>query len=982
MMNPLLFGDLGIKWGCEMGTNICLNYDAKTISIEDEKNAVIEISVKKQLCGGKVIFKNGASLYIGLMEVLLNEMYPFKRGQTLSFERFPSNESPSTERLSKFVSDLNCVLPDFLKIRGTSSLSFNSTINNRAIYVSVIAQKKASIEDRTRFGDRLISVDWESKNLKIQEDHSSKHDFTKQGPHESKSSWNFETLNAAMSDYKREDFDEKLLIPISPYGVNLYDYIIRTFVPHSDHKICIVEGEGGAGKTTSIKYSADRLSANGHTAVIVYANQLQILEQSICSYIADKYISDYRNTRRETVIDLIREASHKNRVFIFIDGVDELPSKYYKELIGDDIGALSSVITDNLYFIISTRQRKAFIEQCDLDGKVIAAFAGRVDLDSLDLNDCYKELLVNYPQFRTPLFISMIKSIMNMSKSSYEAVLSHYGHSKAVRIMNKTQLFDTWMELRTSHAAELGVKPYYYTHLLTLTAYESLKKYIVNGDRTIPRKFFDIDNISQLLEKLGGKTRNSIDVGFSSEKLIKVFLGTGLLVTNDNEVYMFSNMEYLLYLAGFFVSLLFVHETKSHRLSRIEFLTGISIEKTNPNLALVSYPEFAFNRIMDAVRNNKCQIDDDQRQALLSLGLAIGYEKVRDVDENLQVLMNWFMKNCCIDPESARMAWRFNGPLYNMITKWRTNPENAENQLKYIWKSYDWLSVYLARFEDMNNDEWSLPIDYRANILGNKGAVEQEYAKYYYRVKEEGKTPDSQKIETHLIKALNYHNEAYTLRKTLVSQKECCPSVIMTGIARNIISISTDLYYMASYIESLDIDSRTELLRIGMFGGQGPNGIDIPGYKDALSLQGTFNTETLSWERNWDIELRECEPCLIFRRMAGNCECLYYLIKDKRNKTHVINPLFRFLMLAADDLKMSCQDDQGFSESRLEFFRPEINAFVLDINKKFLCVIKEQRENSMIEDVMDKIEMVLKIYNELHHTTVKLHRQRFKLRNY
>lgn len=965
-----------------MKTEITINYDSKTITIEDDKDPLIEIHFRKQTCGGKTIFKNGAYLYLGLFEILMNELYPYKNGQTVSFDSFPSRE-----KLSKFVSDLRCVLPDYLKIYGTSTLKFGPEVNKRQINISVIATKKESIYDRSAFGERLNSINWELKNQSIILPDSATFSHTEKTDLESGSDtrWNDNALKKAFLDYRRESFDEKLLTPISPYGVNLYDYIVRTFVPQSNHKVCIIEGEGGAGKTTSIKYSSEKLITDGHKVVIVYANQLQIAEQSICSYIADRYVlfSEKKIRRRETILDLIREASHKKKVFIFIDGVDELPSKYYRELIGDDIAALTSSVTVNLYFIISTRSRAAFIEACELEGRSITAFAGRVDLNSLELGESYKELLINYPQFRTPLFISMIRNIVNLSNSENESSVFDYGNSKAGRIINKTQLFDVWMELRTSHSAELGVKPYYYTHLLTLTAYESLKRYIRNGDRSIPRSFFDIENISQLLEKLGGGTRNRIDLGFSTDRLIKVFLSTGLLVTSDNKTYMFSNLEYLLYLAGFFVSLMFVSETKERRLSRIEFLTGISIEKINPNLALVSYPEFAFNRIMDTVRSGKCKIDDEQRLALLSLGLAIGYEKVRDVDENLQVLMNWFMRNCKNDSKSVAIAWRFNGPLYNMITKWKINPSNAEKRLLYIRSCYDWLDDYLGNYEKKHSNSGVLPIGYRANILGNKGAVEQELAKLCFSQSETGEKKPYEKIQKHLYQGLRYHYLAYSLRKTIVEQDDKNNTeVVKTGLARNIISMSTDLYYMALYNESLDISKRNELLIIALFGGDYLEEFKIPGYNAALDLQGDYDTDGFTWHRDDTIELRECEPCVIFRRMAGNCVLLYEHNGEDCNDLDVVSSLFRFIMLAAIDLEATCMADNDKMESRLEFFRLEIRDFVKDINDKFLGHINRHKDNLLFEDVLDKIEMVLKVYNALHRTNVKLDRRCCALKNY
>lgn len=965
--------------GILIRTELLLNYDSKSISIEDENGLSLEILVKKQSVGGKTIFKNGAYLYIGLLETLLINTYPYKRGSTFVIDSFPS-----TERISKFVSDLNCVLPGFLKITGTSSLTLNHEIEKRLISVSVTASKLSSIDNRSRFGDLLSSFNWEQKNKEIEAFYSGTSPKKAEPMVETDMTWDTETLKVISSDYNREGFDKKLLMPISPYGIDLYNYVQRTLTSQTEKRICVLEGTGGIGKTTSIKYTASKLSEKGHIAVIIYANQLQKKEQSVCSYISERFILFQKTKRkgREPVIDIVSLASHEHKVYIFIDGVDELPSKYYKDLIGDDINALCECVTDNLFFVVSTRQRNAFIEQCDIEKRSIVAFSGYIDLNTIELGKQYKELLVNYPQFRTPLFISMIRSLMDMVVLDESGNLFDYGYSETKRIINKTQLFDAWMELRTSHAEKMGIKPYYYTHLLTLTAYDSLKKYIRNGDRNIDRGYFETDRLSRRLERFGGKIRSSIDIGFDTDKLIKMFLGTGLLKTSDNEHYMFSNMEYMLYLAGFFVSLLFVHETKHSRLARIAFLTQVSVEKTNPNLALVSYPEFAFNRIMDSVRNNKCKIDNDEKLALLKLGLAIGYEKVRDVDENLRILMSWFKDTCKRDLESVSIAWRFNSPLYNMITKWKTNPKSAEQLLQHISSYYDWLSEYLGSDKQLYIDQQALPIDYEATVFGNRGAVEQEFAKYIHQETKEDRSIAREKQRLHLINALNYHKKAYLYRTELLKNKKNKTSIVLTGLARNIISLSTDLFYLSSYIDDVDLASRAELLLIGLYGGKGPKGLEIPGYVKALNLQGKFVCDDFSWTRNMELDLRECEPCVIFRRMSGNCYSLYKLVGCKYIEIDVISSLFKFIMLASYDLYTSCVDGEKYSESRLEFFRPEINSFVLDINDKFLKVIKEQEKIYDVEAVSDKIELVLEIYNALHHTAVKLDRVRYKLRNY
>ena len=89
-----------------------------------------------------------------------------------------------------------------------------------------------------------------------------------------------------------------------------------------------------------------------------------------------------------------------------------------------------------------------------------------------------------------------------------------------------------------------------------------------------------------------------------------------------------------------------------------------------------------------------------------------------------------------------------------------------------------------------------------------------------------------------------------------------------------------------------------------------------------------------------------------------------------------------FLSYAVDDLVLLCQDNNGYSESWLEFYRPEINDFVKDIGEKFLKMISKYSAESESEFLTDKLEMVIEIYNALHYTNVKIDRRKHTLKNY
>lgn len=951
-----------------MITKICLNYDSNIITINsDKENINIPIS-KKNSPVGKKIFKNGAYWYIGLLEYLLFEMYPAEVGKTLS-----PRLSGFSENHSKLVSDLNCVLPDFLKINGTRAFNFMPEINNKIIHVEVIASKEKSKENRNIVDKSLSGINWEQKNRKIDELYNIS-DISN-NISETEISWDEEELISSFHGYKTERFDKSLLTPIKPYGRNLHEYIHQTLISHTRSRICMLVGEGGFGKTTSIRYSAEKLYAEGHIPIIVCANELQKEEQEFITYIAKRYTKGTK-VSREKSMELMEHASHKQKLFVFIDGVDELPAKYYKQLIGHDICVLKDRIPNNLYFIISTRQSaSAFARSVDIiETEIIVAEAGNIDLTKTDLDDNYKALLANYPQFKTPLFISTIKSIM--SDAPKQDADNDYGYLEKNNITNKTQLFDAWITLRATHADKLGMDSNYYTYVLTLIAYESLMKYMNNGDLMIPRKEFDVESISQKLEMLGGRIRSKIDLGYSTDSLIKAILGTGLIETADNEFYKFVNMEYLLYLAAYYVSLLFIQKPEDQA-RIIDVLLSISSDENNHNLSLVSYPEFAFNRIMDYVQTHKAEFDDNKKGKLLELGLAIGSDKTRDVDDNLYFLMDWFKEKCDYSTDSAGMAWRFHWPLYNMIAKWRFNPKEAEDQLSKISGMLDWLSDYLGQCENA-----SLPIDYEANLLGNKGAVEQEFAKCESK---KGNNRNNSVVSEHLMNALTFHNKAFLKRQSLAKQAEYDKRMI-TGLARNTISLSTDIYYL-SQIDEYEEKYRAQLLFIGLYGGEGPHNITIPGFKHALDLQGSFDVDSFKWYPNKNSELSNCEPCLIFRRMAGNCCDLYKLVGAHYGETDVVKSFLGFFSLAANELSGYCAKDENKAEINLELFRKEISDFVEDISHKFLELLRELRKTNRVdEDVLDDaqydIKAVLEAYNKLHNAMVRLDKRKLILKNF
>ena len=956
---------------------ITINYDNNSININDG-------TLKETI---PICFTYGGKYkYLGLFEVLLSKLYPYEIGKTFSFDNNPPFSNPN-EWTSKYVKDLNKILPDYLQIEGTNTFSFTKEINNHKLQISVISEKAKSRENRMTFSMWLHGIDWDQKNElnagTIREVSIIKKD---KEPNKDGIFWNYEAIKNKISDFRTETFDESLLTPIGTQKLNLHEYVSKKLFSIPNNRICIVEGQGGAGKTTSIKYAIDKLNQEGHTAVLVYSYELSLRGLKVSDYIADQYIDgiDGQTTsNKKAVLDLAEKSNHKSRTIVFIDGIDELSEAYYKDNICKDIKDMLKVCSKNLYFVISTRQNRAIIELLTSrsDTQPIIVKTNSIELKDYGVGEKYQTLLKKYPQFKTPLFISMIRGLSNINNSS---VTNDYGHSQAKQITNKTELFDAWMDLRTTHSKKLGIEPYYYTHLLTLTAHESLRQYMKNNDRTLPRSFFEKENIYRLLKDNRGQTRHLIRLSGDEEELISILMSTGLITTTDHDHYMFANMEYMLYLAGYYSSLIFVDATKERRHNMIETLITDSIEGSNPdfNLALVSYPEFTFNRIMDLYRKKECKLSVNEKKAMLRLGLAVGYEKTRDVDENIRILMDWYRQNCDHKPESAAIIWQFNATLYSMMTKGNLNPLGIEKHLNYITNCFNWMIDYFAPKADEYITENVIPFDYYERILGNLGAVEIEYARYYKVCNSIEDSERHKLIKEKLIKAIHYHNESYMRRRDMTAESEEDSKILSAGLARNIIGMSTDLFYMSSYLLNENDDYRANLLFISIFGGDTPFGIHVPGYIEALRLQGSYKIEGNIWKRGSKKIIRESEPCVIFRRMAGGCKNIIALVGDTFNDVNILQLFYDCISYAADDLYLVCTVRGKYSESKMEFYRDEIRNFVIDIKDKYLPLLELYKNDTKTLEVKERMEPVLQIYNESHYANVKMDSKHYRLLNY
>lgn len=162
---------------------------------------------------------------------------------------------------------------------------------------------------------------------------------------------------------------------------------------------------------------------------------------------------------------------------------------------------------------------------------------------------------------------------------------------------------------------------------------------------------------------------------------------------------------------------------------------------------------------------------------------------------------------------------------------------------------------------------------------------------------------------------------------------------IEIGISRSIISLSTDHFYLGLFHDVSDLEKKSQYFDYAIYGKENEHGITIPGYVDALNLQGIFSyddvSNNMSWEKRSEESLYECEPFMIFRRMAG---CYFEKMKLKQAiEARVMSNIIQSLHFASSELLKDCMIEGKLSTELLNKYINEINAFKNDLEKIY-CI--------------------------------------------
>jgi len=124
----------------------------------------------------------------------------------------------------------------------------------------------------------------------------------------------------------------------------------------------IISGEGGIGKTTTLKYLRNKYNTSHDSSLLPIYIPLGKCKTGIFPYIEEEYYIPYMNSRRTEKMDsnyfkkdllslLLEDSKHK---FVFLlDGMNEVVRE--EETIKKDIEELSRIDNENIYGILTTR---------------------------------------------------------------------------------------------------------------------------------------------------------------------------------------------------------------------------------------------------------------------------------------------------------------------------------------------------------------------------------------------------------------------------------------------------------------------------------------------------------------------------------------------------------------------------------------------------------------------------------------------------
>ncbi len=970
---------------------IYLNYDGPTLTVDDGENEPEPIAIKRQKIDGYDAFKYGAGYYLGLIECMLVNCYPHTFGKSITLEN-----TYAKDNASRFPKSLNLVLPDYLKINGTNTFSFNREINDYLIQVEVTCTCGTRVSDQRDVIKSLFDgINWEERNKENERWYIRTHNIDTDVSVNIQSKeninctrWEEEKIKKAINEIRPEDIDYALIPKVENEDCTLAEYINRKCIKRwGVNRICIVRGENGYGKTFSMYNAAQSIDDEGHIALFVQAYKLKEYEQSLSRYILNKYIGASLSdiSGREAIRMLIANSSKNKKIFIMIDGLDELPYRHYKELIAEDLKVLFHE-SETVYFVFSTRNSNTFIEKGEIDLPYTELDLMRINPEETNLNDNIKEQLKEYPLLCTPIIISVFKRIENGFEDDAKRGLVMYGGDieDVSELKNKTDVFEVWIRMLALHAERVGKRGYIYTHLLTYAAYNCFEFYRKNEERyDMERDFFRHASFSDGLEDLGIYESRNFIYPDSIEELIRMFQDTGLMkIIEKGEKVAFNNIEYMIYLAAEFEMLRFKSANTNNRIKLLDEIICFIERESDVRFRALPYALHFFNLVSKKYFSGEMKLKNKEVSKLMLIGLEIGYERTYDVQDNIKKLIVWFKQNNNDIRQSDKVLWckliyNINAVTHNMTVQWHSL-ENPEELLNYVEGQFKWLK----RFYD-NNENWFkegikagvLPIDFREMIIGNIGAVNQEYAKYYRnRKKDSGHSI----IDAHMQKSVEHHMLAYKNRLKML-ENGIGEKRIEIGVSRSIISLSTDHFYLGLFHDVSDLEKKNQYFGYAIYGKENEHGIVIPGYVDALNLQGIFSyddvSNNMSWEKRSEESLYECEPFMIFRRMAG---CYYEKMKLKKTvEASVMSNIIQSLHFASSELLKDCMIEGKLSTELLNKYKNEINAFKNDLEKKYIGLLLNvdlgEKERHLL---LESFERIIKLYNRINNSNITLNQMK------
>jgi len=766
----------------------------------------------------------------------------------------------------------------------------------------------------------------------------------------------------------------------------LDDYIDRTKFKN-ENSFAMLEGDMGCGKSYSLFSVARAMYEAGHIVLTLplYSLYGERGQNSLISYICQHMLGGAGMSPIQKVRSLLSKATDDQKVMIIIDSVDEVFPGVYSDLAREMVKIIE-VGNPNVYILLAGRQCSLFMENSGFENiGCVNIRCNDIRDDALTYNDRdLAEIMKNYPDTRTPLFISYFREVKGMHKDKMRKInLSEYGDEIDFReINNYYDLFRARTALLESHSLKDTGTDEVFSFILPYLAF------ILYTEK---RRLFDQADI------------DSIDAitfdGTTPRERVDVLLNTGIIKRSGSEnKYVFGHIEYMHFLAAQYAAVSIEYKDKNEILDEAIKRTSYYSDGSYSRVEKMRFLPFAYYLFLDIVsrkENGKKKKDFDYR--LYQLGANVVFEG-RDLWDEMRPLTLEYLeyyRSKIINGkeenetyEKPELVDAVNIVAYTTINIVRNKRYDRNAMLRDIHQDLmtcvaivvnnilevsdctaikdislgkKWDDNYcmeamkfiMSEVKSSDLTKWKYRPDLIGRLYSNIGACILAEA----RLKHD---------KVLLAKAMEYHKMAKSFREEVVSEYPEIRNEV--SLIRSNITIGTDCYYYGLWEEDAEKSISFFTDAINLY------------HNEALRLQGIDPLKEYSCDIAFPIERTPnyeedpqigAEAYVIWLLIAGCYYMCYKIEKDKKNEAaqeHYLKEQYRALCAAFVFIEEDCCDEgepHKYNKTKLELNAHEIDKIWSDVTEKYIYSFADCKDED-ISKYHELLRKIMHLYTSLH----------------